>query len=272
MIRQALFAGSFYPRFAKVLSKDMDDWISSINVTYKTAQVLGVIVPHAGYMYSGRCAAYGFHRMLSQKFDSIIVLHPSHRGAHFDFSVSPYSEYDTPFGSVERDQEIYEMLLMRENSKIEMWYHENEHSLEIQLPFVKRFFDGIPINGIMFGNQCPEVAKRLALQLADVLAKTNKRIAIVVSTDLSHYRPAEKAELLDAKLIKFVRDLDPDGLWQALEKGQAEACGIGGLLCLLYLAQIHRNSQVQILSYTHSGIVSGANDQVVGYLSAAVTH
>ncbi len=271
MIRKAMFAGSFYPRFAKTLERDMGEWLSTIKASYGSERLLGVIVPHAGYMYSGRCAAYGFHRLQNQGIDSLIVLHPSHRGAHFDYCVAPYDQFETPFGPIDRDAEIFEMLQLREVSTVERWYHENEHSLEIQLPFIKRFFDGVPINGIMFGNQTPEVAKRLALQLSDVMAKTNKRIGIVVSTDLSHYRPANKAELMDANVIRYVRELDPEGLWQAFDSGKAEACGMGGLLTMLYLAKLYRSSKTQILSYTHSGIVSGANDQVVGYLSAAVS-
>ncbi len=271
MLRKTKFAGSFYPRFAEPLARDMNDWFSAIQTSYVGEHVLGVIVPHAGYMYSGACAAYGFHRLLDQKIESFIILHPSHRGEGFDFSLSPFTRYETPFGEIEYDPAIYEMIQMRENRKIDNWYHENEHSMEIQLPFIKKYFDGIPINAIMIGNQCEEVSHRLALQLSDIIAKANKRIAVVVSTDLSHYRPSDKAEKLDAQFCKYVRDIDPAALSQAIINGNCEACGFGGVLSLLHLAKLYRNPSCRILNYTHSGKVSGANDQVVGYLSAAIS-
>lgn len=271
MLRRTKFAGAFYPRFAAPLAKDMDMWFSAIKSDYRAEHILGVIVPHAGYMYSGQCAAYGFHPLIGQKIDSIIILHPSHRGSHFDLSVSPYTEYESPFGVIEQDKEIFDMLMLRENQKIEAWYHENEHSMEIQLPFIKRCFDGVPINAVMVGNQNEEVSKKLALQLADIIAKSSKRIAIVVSTDLSHYRSATKAELLDAEMIKFVREIDPHGLWQAIQNESCEACGFAGILSLLYLSKMFPNAHSRILSYTHSGIITGSNDQVVGYLAAAIS-
>ncbi|PKN78639.1 MAG: AmmeMemoRadiSam system protein B [Candidatus Cloacimonetes bacterium HGW-Cloacimonetes-1] len=272
MQRKAQFSGSFYQRFAEPLKRDMDKWFTEFPVCPQSSeQILGIIVPHAGYMYSGNCAAIGYHRMQSQNYDSLIILHPSHRGAHFDFNVSPFTEYETPFGIIKQDKEVYDQLLMRENHKIENWYNLNEHSMEIQLPFIQRCFPDVPVNAIMIGNQTPEVAQRLALHLNDIIAKSSKRIGIIVSTDLSHYRSAEKAEQLDTLLIKHVHDLAPELLWQDFQTEKTEACGIGGILCLMYLSKKYRQSRAKILDYTHSGRITGELDQVVGYLSAVIT-
>ncbi len=272
MQRKAQFSGSFYQRFEEPLKREMDKWFIDLPACPESSeQILGIIVPHAGYMYSGKCAAIGYHRMQSQTFDSLIILHPSHRGAHFDFNISPFTEYETPLGIVQQDKEIYDQLLMRENHKVENWYNLNEHSMEIQLPFIQRCFRDVPINAIMIGNQTPEVAKRLALHLNDIIAKSSKRIGIIVSTDLSHYRSGDRAEQLDAVLIKHVHSIDPEALWQDFLAENAEACGMGGILSLMYLAKKYRQARAKILDYTHSGRITGELDQVVGYLSAVIT-
>lgn len=270
MKRKTMFAGSFYPRFADAINRDFDKWMDEIGTVPLMKKPLGLIVPHAGYMYSGKCASYAYKALLGYKPQSIIVLHPSHRGSGFDYSLTPYSSYETPFGDILRDDELFESLKIRENTVLEKWYHENEHSLEMQLPFIKRYFDGVPIVGIMMGDPDTEVARRLALQLTDLIAKSPKRIALVVSTDLSHYRKADVAERLDATLIERVKTLDADALWKDFQSLKAESCGIGSLLSLLYMAGSFPGCKAQILNYTHSGKVSGINDKVVGYLSAQI--
>ncbi|MDD2332489.1 MAG: AmmeMemoRadiSam system protein B [Candidatus Cloacimonetes bacterium] len=271
MLRIAKYAGSFYSRNQEVLKNQMSDWFEAIPDTSSTARVLGIIVPHAGYMYSGSCAAKGFKRIKDQKFDSIIIIHPSHQSAGFDFSISPYTDYESPLGNLGRNEEINDLLMIRENSPINPWYHQNEHSMEIQLPFIKHCWEGMTVSAIMMGNQTLEVAERLALILADLVIKSQRRIMFVVSTDLSHYRTAAKAEALDSHVIRNIETLDPYQLWDEIGSGKCEACGIGGVLALLSLARRLNYPKAEILDYTHSGRVSGDNSQVVGYLSVAVT-
>jgi len=271
MKRKALYAGSFYTRNAQTMINDMDTWSSAAIKAIPKGRILGIIVPHAGLMYSGACASYAYQCLSNQRIESIIILHPCHKANHFDYSVSPFEEYETPLGTVKRDEDIYTKLVHRSTKIVETSLHEVEHSLEIQLPFVKHFFPQVPINGIMIGNQSLEVARSLALMLLDLMAKTDKRIAIVVSTDLSHYRTSSRAEAYDVRLIDYVKRLDPQGLWQAVIKKQCEACGIGAILTLLNMANRFTSATADILHYTHSGIVAGNNDQVVGYLSAAIS-
>ncbi|MDZ4122356.1 MAG: AmmeMemoRadiSam system protein B, partial [Candidatus Cloacimonadaceae bacterium] len=111
---------------------------------------------------------------------------------------------------------------------------------------------------------------KLAMIISDVMAKSSKRIMVIVSTDLSHYRSGDKAELLDAKFVHLVKEINPDALWQGIEAGYCEACGFGGVLTLLYMAVQIPGVKSRILHYTHSGKTTGSNDQVVGYLSASL--
>ncbi|MCB5260071.1 MAG: AmmeMemoRadiSam system protein B [Candidatus Cloacimonetes bacterium] len=270
MIRKAMHAGTFYPRFGNQIHDQISKWIQESVPSPSNERCLGLVVPHAGYIYSGACAALGFASAANERFDSIIVIHPSHRGIHFDFSVSPFTEYESPLGNLPLDGELYKQLSVSGTPNVHLDYHQLEHSLEIQLPLIKYFFPQSSICPIMIGNQVPPVAERLAELLYDLIYKSSKRILIVVSTDLSHYHAASKAEEMDMRLVNLVKSLDPEGLWDKAQTGKLEACGIGGVMTLLQFAHNYSLAKARIISYTHSGKVSGMNNQVVGYLAARV--
>lgn len=270
MIRNPSHAGTFYPRFAEQVNRQIKQWLATATECNEPERGLGVILPHAGYMYSGKCAALGLHSVSHEDFDSIIILHPCHSGYHFDFSVSPYTEYVTPLGTLMLDKDLYERLSPEADQTIALSYHQNEHSMEIQLPLISYFFPQAQILPVMIGNQIPAVAKRLADLLYNMIYKSSKRILIICSTDLSHYHNAVKAENMDGELLSQVLALDADKLWESMKNEGCEACGIGGILSLLYFAGKYTNPQVKVVDYTHSGKVSGNNLQVVGYLAAKI--
>ena len=271
MIRPATHSGSFYPRFGRQIADQIDAWTKDQKKALVTERTLGIVVPHAGYMYSGACAATAFHHVSSEAFDAFLILHPCHHAAHFGYSVSAYEEYETPLGNLKLDMELYEAISGANPAKhLELRLHEAEHSLEIQLPLIKHFFPQITVCPVMLGRQTPDVAEALAHTLHDVLKSTHRRIGIVVSTDLSHYHNARTAEALDSKLIQTFLALDPNAMWQAIRGKECEACGIGGVLTLLYLTGLIGDLRASLLSYTHSGKVTGMNQQVVGYFSAKV--
>lgn len=271
MIRKMSHAGSFYPRFGEQISTLIRGWTEDQKTALASERCLGLIVPHAGYVYSGKCATLGFHYISEQAFDAFIILHPSHHGVHFDYNVSAFEQYDTPYGLLELDLQLYEQLTRRYGQREhELYLHEAEHSMEIQLPFIKYYFPEARICPVMIGRQNPEVAQNLAQSLFEVLKDNYRRIGIIVSTDLSHYHSSVKAEAMDAIVEKAVAALDPESLWQSVIQGRCEACGIGGVLTLLYLARKYDDAQARIIDYTHSGITSGNMHQVVGYLSALV--
>lgn len=271
MLRKTAHAGSFYPRFGEQISAQIECWTSGQAIAKAGENCLGLIVPHAGYVYSGECAARAYHYVSEQQFDTLLILHPSHQGIHFDWSVSPFDEYDTPLGRLSQDAQLYD-LLTRNNpeSGQEKRLHELEHSLEIQLPLIKYFLPETQICPVMIGRPHPEVAMRLADKLREAIAESGKRVGIVVSTDLSHYYDSDRAEKMDSLITRYIMSLDPDALWQSVISKRCEACGIGGLLALLYYAIEFDDAKAKVIQYTHSGKVSGDNQQVVGYLSALV--
>lgn len=270
MIRNPSHAGTFYPRFAEQVKRQIEQWLVSAAPPSLNERSLGIILPHAGYMYSGQCAALGLDSVKHENIDSIIILHPCHSANHFDFSLSPYTEYENPLGILKLDRTLYDKLSPYADQGISLTYHQNEHSLEIQLPLISYFFPQATVLPIMIGNQIPAVSQRLAGLLLDTIYKSAQRILILCSTDLSHYHSAQLAEELDGEFISQLSTLAPEELWRSVRKGQCEACGIGGILTLMEIAKKYTNPRVKVIQYTHSGRVSGNNQQVVGYLAAKI--
>ncbi|MGC9362316.1 MAG: AmmeMemoRadiSam system protein B [Candidatus Syntrophosphaera sp.] len=271
MTRKTMHAGSFYPRAGEQIISQIRKWTEGKPQAPAGEKNLGLIVPHAGYVYSGECAARGFHFISAEDFDSCVILHPSHHGSHFEFSVSPFEEYESPLGKLELDQDLYDSLSQTPgNARGENRLHEMEHSMEVQLPFIKHFFPRAKICPVMIGRPYPEVAIALASKLHEAIAADGKRIGIIVSTDLSHYYNSDTAEKMDTLIAKYITSLDTDGLWQSILRRRCEACGIGGILTLLYYALKFPDARARTIHYTHSGKVTGDNLQVVGYLSSEV--
>jgi MEMO1 family protein len=269
MLRKTAHAGSFYPRFGEQISAKIKQWTANQPVAGDTENCLGLVVPHAGYTYSGECAARAYHYISKQEFDSLVILHPCHNAANFDWSVSAFEQYDTPLGQIDLDIQLYNLLTKTpaEPNK-ETRLHEAEHSMEIQLPLIKHFFPEALICPIMIGRPYPDIATNLAHKLIDAIAVSGKKVGIIVSTDLSHYHNADKAEKMDSLITQYIMSQDADGLWQSVISKRCEACGIGGVLTLLDYAKNFSDVRTKVLQYTHSGKVSGDNLQVVGYLSA----
>jgi MEMO1 family protein len=268
MIRKTVHAGTFYPRFAEQIRAQIESWLKEASPAPESERCLGLLLPHAGYIYSGHCATLGLSSIGKEPLDAVIVLHPSHQANHFDFSVSPFSEYETPLGNLELDTDIYAQISPHANQDVDLTYHQLEHSLEIQLPLLRYFFPAVRICPVMIGNQIPAVAERLSEILYNVVYRSSRRILILVSSDLSHFHPAARAEEMDKLLSQYFIQRDSEGMWTAMQRGKLEACGIGGIMTLLKLAEHYSAIESRIIHYTHSGKVSGMNTQVVGYLAA----
>ncbi len=153
MIRNPMHAGTFYPRFEQQIKRQIEGWISNAVTPLSSERALGVILPHAGYMYSGECATLGLYSISHENIDSFIILHPSHQANYFDFSVSPYQQYVNPLGTLDFDMELYNKIAPAADQNIPLILHQEEHSMEIQLPILNYFFPKAKILPIMFGNK-----------------------------------------------------------------------------------------------------------------------
>jgi MEMO1 family protein len=268
MNRYPAVAGTFYPGKKVDLIFMIEEFMQKVKTPHQKCNPLGIIAPHAGYFYSGQCAAYSYNALKHRKFKTAIIVAPSHRVGGFSYSVGCFDKYETPLGKIDVNQELCERLLEYPEISFLPEVHKNEHSLETQLPFLQSVNKDADIVPIIFGNQTADSAKRLAEILYKEFWDKLDDVVFVISTDLSHYLDAEKAKTKDLQLAEYIETLDLKNLEEGFETNRFEACGFGGILMLMHLAKLVNVSKTVNLNYTHSGQVNNDNDQVVGYLSS----
>ncbi|MDP8203005.1 MAG: AmmeMemoRadiSam system protein B [Candidatus Tenebribacter mawsonii] len=270
MNRNPVVAGSFYPGDSSILNKQIEDYLQKVNIEIAGNDILGVISPHAGYVYSGKCAAFSFKALQQKDFDVAVIIAPSHRFADFDFSVGDYDEYLTPLGSMKVAKDIVKEL--KEKYDIGTTYYASniEHSLEVQLPFLQKIKPDSSIVPILLGRQNKENSKKLAKILVECFKGRFDRTVFIISSDLSHYYESETATAMDKELLINFENMNVDKMGEDFNLGKIEACGMGGILTLMYLAKNLGYNVIKNLDYRNSGEVSGDYNQVVGYLSSCV--
>ncbi len=267
-IRESIIAGSWYPGDPGALASEVRKFLAEADPPKVEGNLIGLVSPHAGFMYSGAVAAHAYKLLEDHPFDRVLIVAPSHR-AHFQgASVYNLGGYRTPLGVVPLDRKLVDDLF-RESSSITYVPEADsqEHSLEIQLPFLQVVLKQFRLTPIIMGEQSRANVETLAAAIANVCR--GKKVLLVASSDLSHYHPYETAGTLDGVVTGRVGAFDPDGLWEALRTGSCEACGAGPILAVMLAARRLGANSASILRYANSGDVTGKKDGVVGYMSAA---
>lgn len=268
--RNPVVSGTFYPQDGAVLTKNIKTYLAEVETPKTKKKVFGIIVPHAGYVYSGKCAAYAYKALEGTNFKRAVIIAPSHQSNDFYFSVGNYDCYKTPLGDIEIDK-FYTNQLLKDSKFVFYPYADAmEHSLEVQLPFLQVVKKGFVLTPVLIGHQYDKSSEYLAKKLHNIFQDVMDETLFVVSTDLSHYYESERAEEMDSRFIKLIESFDTTGIQNGINSGEIEACGYGGILTLLYLSKLAELDVIDILNYCHSGMVSHDNSRVVGYLSAAV--
>ncbi|MBW2029555.1 MAG: AmmeMemoRadiSam system protein B [Deltaproteobacteria bacterium] len=268
--RSPILAGTWYPADPKELKGVVKGYLSKARASAIGAKLLAIIVPHAGYRYSGQVAAHAYSLLLSRQYERIILLGPSHRLAFKGISVNLQAGYETPLGVVPVDRRMAEELIKKTPQA--GWNpraHAREHSLEIQLPFLQMVASGFRIVPILMGDRDYDTCQDLARAIAGLLGKTTKTL-LVASSDLSHFHSYDTAVELDREFMAYVSRLDAPGLYRALSRGECEACGSSPVLTALLVAKHLGADHARILRYANSGDVTGQRSRVVGYVSAAI--
>ena len=285
MIRRAAVAGSFYPGSKEALLPYISRMFLSRRgpgeeptvSTNGERRILGLVSPHAGYMYSGEIAAHGFHYLAKDGLPSrIILIGPNHTGLGGAISVYPGGVWETPLGNVDVDEEFVSELCEAEAFlSMDEDAHVYEHSLEVQLPFLQYIYGKIGrdfmIIPIIMMYQTLDGVKILGEALYKVLSsKDLSDYLVIASTDFSHYVSASRASELDNVAIKHILNIDPDGLLSSVYKLNISMCGYGPVSTLLYLARKFGGYGAKLLKYGHSGEVVGDDSSVVAYASLVV--
>jgi len=269
-VRSPVLAGTWYPGNPEVLRQTVGEYLSGANPSGAEGKVVTAIVPHAGYVYSGRVAAYSYKLLQRSAPKTVFLIGPSHRVGFRGISVSQYSGYKTPLGVAPVDQDLAKKLLsMNPQMKWVSQADAQEHSLEIQIPFLQSVLKEFHIVPILMGEQDLETCALLAKSLVQVL-RNKENAVILASTDLSHFHTDQQARTLDGDFIRHVREFAPEALAKAVVSGSCEACGAGPAIAGMLAARELGANRSVILHYANSGDVTGDRRQVVGYLSAAL--
>lgn len=268
-VREPAAAGFFYTAEAGILERELEQMLEDVQPPQFVGTLRGLISPHAGYIYSGPTAAYGYRLLEGMSFDTVIVIGPSHREHFDDISIFPGESYRTPLGEVPIDNEIRARLSTYHKRIIQSTKgHRLEHSIEVQLPFLQKVLGVFSFVPIIMGDQRRANCELLADALAEVLK--DQSVLIVASSDLSHYHPYEVAKSLDSRVIHDVESFDADALMTKLEHEEVEACGGGPMVVAMKTLSKLGCQKTKILHQCNSGDVSSQKDSVVGYLSAAI--
>lgn len=252
-LRPAAVAGMFYPDSAAVLAQDVFGLLSGA-AQRPGLRPKAIIVPHAGYQYSGAVAANGFAQIaaLRDTIRRVVLLGPTHRGAIDGLALPSSTAFSTPLGDVPIDQHAVDLIKDLPQIVISDAAHAQEHSLEVQLPFLQIVLGEFSLLPLAVGRATPT-------QVADVLDPLwgGEETLIVISTDLSHFLPYDKAQQMDAQAVQSILELSPTLLHQ-------QACGATPVNGLLLAAQRH-GLRAQLVDLCNSGDTAGDKVRVVGY-------
>jgi AmmeMemoRadiSam system protein B len=265
MVRRPVVAGTFYPGSKSRLEDQLSSFITSVKEKQK---VIGLVSPHAGYIYSGGCAGKGFSKIKIP--NTVVILGVNHNGMGQSFAVDENDFWNTPLGDIPVERELAEVLV----SDSDLFEYDSqagaaEHSLEVQVPFIQYLNQEAKILPITLSsinlNQLVEAGE----ELAQVTSERND-ILIVASTDMSHYIDAQSAKIKDLKALQKILELDPEGLFDLVRNERISMCGVSPTTMMLSAAKALGARHSEIIQYTNSGEVSGDFDQVVGYASMIV--
>lgn len=275
-VREAAVAGQFYPASRTDLLREVEEFMGLRNPargnksgSNKRVQALGVIAPHAGYVYSGAVAGAVYaHIEVPRK---VIVLCPNHTGLGEPLSITSAGSFRTPLGDALIDSTLAEALkkafpLLREDPAAQL----NEHAVEVQLPFLQAMRDDLLFVPITVGTGQFEVLTALGVVLAKVIAECGEPALIVASSDMNHYEEDAETRVKDALAIEQVLGLQPQGLFQTVRGQKISMCGYGPAVAMLTAVLRLGATSAELVKYATSGDVSGDRAHVVGYAGIAV--
>jgi len=271
-IRPSPIAGLWYSADPQQLAQQIDQYLAEAQIPPLQGKVVALVAPHAGHRYSGRTAAHAYKTVLGRAFDLVAIVSPLHAYYPAPVLTSAHARYYTPLGEVPIDQESTDQLaelLAEETIGLTPIANDDEHSLEIQLPFLQRALSQ-PFNllPVMVRRKDWRMAQILGTALARVLKHRNA--LLIASTDLSHFYPLPVANQFDTEMLSLIEAFSPQGVLQAEEAGTGFACGAGAVAAVLVAARELGGNKVKILHYSTSADETMDPSSVVGYGAAVV--
>ncbi len=264
MNRKAAFAGSFYPADTAKLKEMLESFFSKAKKELaKKQKTACVAAPHAGYAYSGQTAAFSFAAL--KKAKTFVILSPNHTGYGARVSIFPEGEWETPLGKAKINSALSKKIAEALGIETDIEAHLGEHSIEVQLPFLqylfKKDFDFVAIT--LATNNLAELKK-----LGTAIAETTKGIdvAVIASSDFTHYEPEESAKKKDLAAIKFVEKIDIKGFYKEVVEKNLSICGYAAIIAAMQYCLLRKEFKTgRLLYYDNSATASHDKASVVGY-------
>ncbi len=268
IVRPPAVAGQFYPEEPHVLRDTVEQYLTAIaEHDIPSLSVIGGVVPHAGYMYSGSTAAYVYRSLAGSSAECVVLVGPSHRDYFEPVSVFNGDAYETPLGVVSVHTALARKIAERSEAiLLSDLGHRMEHALEVQLPFLQVVLPHATIVPIVMGSQDREYCTDLAGALAEAL--NGEPAIILASSDLSHFHPYDVARRIDAASAARVDAFDAEGFLRGLETQHIEACGGGPVATVMLASASLGADEARVLHSCNSGDISGDRSSVVGYMAA----
>ncbi len=261
MLRKPVVAGQFYPDSPEELRAMIK---SFVDPEAEKEDAVGLVAPHAGYIYSGSVAGAVVSHI---KFkDTFIIIGPNHTGRGVPLSIMTEGTWQTPLGKVEVDSDLAQKLAsISHYLKPDTLAHEYEHSIEVQLPFLQYLNKDIKIVPIVLSHASSEIYKEIGLEIARAVKALGSKVLLIASSDMTHYESQETARRKDTQAIEAILNFDADELLRRVEESRITMCGYGPVACLISAARELGAKMAEVVKYQTSGDVSGDFSNVVGY-------
>ena len=272
-IRPSPLAGRWYESDPAILAHNVDRYLDSARLPALEGEVVAIIAPHAGHIYSGPVAGYAFAALRGRSPDVVAVIAPMHHPYYEPLITTAHDAYSTPLGEVLVDKNALRQLdgLLKSelNFGLSPVANDPEHALEIELPFLQRALSSEwKLLPVMVRVREASISERFGKALAKVLR--DKSFVLVASTDLSHFYNQQTALVYDRSMLHQIESFNPEGAFDLESAGKGFACGLGAFTAVMWAARELGADKVQILRHATSGDVTGDYSSVVGYGAAAI--
>lgn len=278
-VRSPAVAGTFYPDSPEVLSAQMGKFIDDAELTETDGELVGLIAPHAGYVYSGHVAGYAYKQLLGHSFDTVVLIGLSHRHPIGTAAIYARGVFRTPLGDIPIDEDLASEMMRLNGDLLDLpSAHAEEHSLEVQLPFLQHLLSDFRIVPILLQDDSPENVIPLSRTITEAIG--DRSCLLIGSTDLCHYPTYEAARRSDRVVIEAIEGFDPDYLREQMDEYMQRhpthnfhcmMCSTGAIYTTMRVAKALGGNRIETLKAANSGDVPiGGRDQVVGYMAAGI--
>jgi AmmeMemoRadiSam system protein B len=259
-MRACAVAGMFYPREPNHLEQLLTRFFAAAG---EPVGALGIVAPHAGYIYSGEVAAQAYAAIPPDFSGTFVVIGPSHRGY---MTAASSVSWETPLGVIDTDTAFVEAL----DIETDEFSHADEHSLEVQMPFIKFRFPRARVAPVMMGGQDEASSANIGRKITAATGATRRDVRVVASSDFSHYVPEALARENDLYAIESLQSLNTGEFFSRIHERKVSACGYGPIAAMVEACRAMGATQGRLLKYATSGDVTGDRAEVVGYAAIAV--